>query len=118
MEWGDAKAARAGAESPTVQATGGGETLDQSLVAATFAAGNWHTAEGRMGCVRGVRRTVVGHVSVNAGRQPRGPHDTLYIGDEAAHGSGAVPGVRPRRGKVVLVWHRAGFNVWGLAFGV
>jgi len=82
VEWGDAKAARAGAESPTVQATGGGETLDQSLVAATFAAGNWHTAEGRMGCVRGVRRTVVGHVSVNAGRQPRGPHDTLYIGDE------------------------------------
>jgi hypothetical protein len=31
--------------------------------------------------VRGVHRTVVGHVSVNA-RQPDGPSDTLYIGDE------------------------------------
>ena len=29
------------------------------LVPATFAAGDWHVAEGRLGCMRGVHRTVV-----------------------------------------------------------
>ena len=51
------------------------------LVRATFAAGNWHVAEGRLGCMAGVARTIVGHVSINM-RQPSGPADTLYIGDE------------------------------------
>lgn len=51
------------------------------LVPATFAAGDWHVAEGRLGCARGVHRTVVGHTSVNK-RQPESLRDTLYIGDE------------------------------------
>lgn len=51
------------------------------LVPVTFAAGDWHVAEGRLGCARGVHRTVVGHTSVNK-RQPESLRDTLYIGDE------------------------------------
>ena len=57
------------------------EWYESRLVPATFAAGNWHVVEGRMGCVRGVHRTIVGHTSVNE-RQPDGPHDTVFIGDE------------------------------------
>ena len=57
------------------------ETRSSKLVPATFAAGDWHVAEGRFGCMRGVNRTVVGHTSINV-RQPTGPQDTLYIGDE------------------------------------
>ena len=58
------------------------QTLDDprlSLVSATFAAGNWHIAEGRLACLKGVVRTRVGHASINA-RQPE-QGDTKFIGE-------------------------------------
>ena len=55
------------------------QTLDdRELVPATFAAGDWHIAEGRLACLKGVVRTRVGHTSINA-RQPE-PGDTKFIG--------------------------------------
>lgn len=52
---------------------------DRTLERATFATGEWHGAEARWGCVRGVARTRVGHVSL-LGASPKAG-EARNIGD-------------------------------------